>query len=587
MVIPKEILSDFKETYEKAVKLVNEESKNDPPTDPYRSHYAARDILLQMKENLKNSLVSVQAEEADDGVNDFTYQVILAFVCRDLGRIYVFCEELSTGENYLKECLDLVRERKLEPQAVIPYVGAMNELGIVYANRAEYKKSHEYLVDSEKAYKDFKVTEKSALVITDVFGTEEEIEEGKGPEELESLYTLCTFYLAQVYGNLGELEKSAQYCHLTLRRQVEAKSYEPIDFALNSATLSQYFLGQNMFKQARHHLAAATLVMAEHEEKMLTPPDLTDEQKQEIQETFKHRYADVARCWAKYGLHLLSASKNRLFNDDDEKLAEDAKRLKIDANSYLFPDMPLDAYEKRISCEYCLTFDDAKEVYHFVCKWLDIAKEYYTSDNEATEYAKIIKDYAELYLHIAFFEEDPVNQSKMQKRRAKYYEELLELLNPEFYMSICRECWYEAGLAYCSILDIKLDCFKANRTPNPQELNKINQTCQQAIKNFKSFIDSYTDKDGTLKTNIDVDEQRTLLYAHFHLGRLHYKMITPDQNLQYENLNNSLKYYKLFTDECAKLEEASKALQAEIGVCREMVSLLPLKIANVKKRLRK
>lgn len=587
MVIPKEILSDYKEVYEKAIKLVNDESKNDPPTNPYRSHYEAKDLLLQMHDNLKNSLVSIRAEEADDGKDDFTYQVIQAFVCRDLGRINVFCEDPSTGESYLKECLDLVKERKMEAQAIIPYVGAMNELGIVYANRSEYKQAYDLLIESEKTYKDFIASGSKALAITDVFGTEEEIEEGKGPKELESLYTLGTFYMAQVFGHLGELEKSAQYCHLTLRRQLEAKSYEPIDFALNSATLSQYFIGQNMFKQGRHHLAASTLVMDEHEAKMLTVPDLTDKQKQDIQETYKHRYADIARCWAKYGLSLLSASKDRLFNDDDDKLAEDAKRLKIDANSYLFADLPLDTYEKRISCDYCLTFDDAKEVYHFVIKYLDIAKEYYTPENEATEYAKIIKDYAELYLHIAFFEEDPVNQSKMQKRRAKYYEDLLELLNPVFYMAICRECWYGAGLAYCAILDIKLDCFKANRTANPQELHKINHVCQQAINNFKSYVNSYTDKQGAFKTNIDVEEQRTVLYAHFHMGRLHYKMITPDQNLQLENLSNSLKYYKIFTDECAKLEEAAKSLQAELGVCREMVNLLPLKIANVKKRLGK
>ncbi|XP_005183489.1 KIF-binding protein [Musca domestica] len=587
MVIPKEILSDYKEIYEKAFKLVNDESKNDPPTDPYRSHYAARDLLLQMKENLKNELVSVQAEEADDGTDDFTYKVLQSFVCRDLGRIYVFCEEPSTGEKCLQDCLNLVQDRKLEPPAIIPYMGAMNEMGIIYANRTEYKKSFEYLAEAEKSYKEFMQTKKSPLAITDVFGTADEIEPGKGLKELESLYTLCSFYLAQVYGHLGELEKSAQYCHMTLRRQVEAKSYEPIDFALNAATLSQYFIGQNMFKQARHHLAAATLVMSEHEATMLTPPNLTEEQKADIQETFKHRYADVARCWAKYGLALLSASKDRLFNDDETKLAEDAKRLKINENAYLFADFPLDTYEKRITCDYCLTFDDAKEVYHFVIKWLDIAKEHYKPDTDATEYAKIINDFAELYQHIAFFEEDPVNQSKMQKRRAKYYEELLELLNPTFYLSICRESWYGAGLAYSAILDIKLDLLKASRTPNPQELGKINQVCQQAIKNFKSYIESYTEKDGSWKPNMDVEEQRTVLYAHFHVGRLHYKIITPDQNLQLENLSNSLKYYKTFIDECSKLEEPAKALQAEVGVCREMVNLLPMKIANVKKRLAK
>lgn len=265
----------------------------------------------------------------------------------------------------------------------------------------------------------------------------------------------------------------------------------------------------------------------------------------------------------------------------------DARRLKLDANSYLFPNMELDAYEKRITCDYCLTFEDAKEVYHFITKWLDIAKEHYKPDTDATEYAKIIKDFAEVYQHIAFFEENPVNQSKMQKRRAKYYEDLLELLNPVFYMAICRECWYGAGLAYCAILDIKLDCLKANRSPNPQELGKINQVCQQAITNFKSYINSYTEKDGSWKPNLDVETQRTVLYAHFHLGRLYFKMITPDHNLQLENLSNSLKYYKTFTEECGKQEEAGKLLQAEVGVCREMINLLPLKIASVKKRIGK
>ncbi|KAL9924711.1 KIF-binding protein [Glossina fuscipes] len=589
MVIPKEILTDYKEIYEKAVKLVNEESKNDPADDPYKSHYTARNLLLEMKEMLKNSLVSVLAEEADDGKDDLVYQVIQAFVCRDLGRIYLFTEETSLGENSLRECIDLIKGKKTRPESIIAYMGAVNELGIAYANRMEYKQSLELLSEVETCYREFNKSENKPMSITDIFGTPEEIEVDKGTNEFESLYTLCCFYLAQVYGHLGELEKSAQYCHMTLKRQYSAQNYEPIDFALNSATLSQYFIGQNMFKEARHHLAAATLIIAEYESKIShTDNSISEQEFQDLQETFKHRYADVARCWSKYGLSLLASSKERLFNDDDEKLVTDAKNLQIDSNRYCFPpDMPLENYESRISCDYCLTFDDAKEVYHFVIKWLDQAKEYYKPDTEASEYAKIIKDFADLYEQMAFFEEDPSNQSKMQKRRAKYYEELLELLNPSFYLNICRECWYGAGLSYCAILDIKLDCFKSTASPNPQELHKINQVCQNAIKHFKSFIQSYTEKDGSIKANIDVDEQKTWLYSHFHLGRLHYKMITPDQKLQLENLSNSLKYYKAFTEECVKLAEASKSLQAEIGVCREMVNLLPIKMSKVRKRLEK
>ena len=227
---------------------------------------------------------------------------------------------VTTGEQYLKDCIELTEPHKLKPAAVIPYIGALNELGIVYANGLKYKEAYEVLMNSEQTFNEFKATDGVAMSITDVFGTPEEIETGKGSDELEKLYTLCTFYMAQVYGHLGELEKSATYCHKTLRRQMELKSYEPIDFALNAATLSQYFIGQDMYKEARHHLAAATLVMAEHEAKMITP-EMNETTIAEVKETFKHRYADLARCWAKYGLALLTASKERLYNDDDEKLA--------------------------------------------------------------------------------------------------------------------------------------------------------------------------------------------------------------------------------------------------------------------------
>ena len=35
-------------------------------------------------------------------------------------------------------------------------------------------------------------------------------------------------------------------------------------------------------------------------------------------EAYQYRYADVARCWAKYGLDILSSSKDRLMDDKDE-----------------------------------------------------------------------------------------------------------------------------------------------------------------------------------------------------------------------------------------------------------------------------
>lgn len=43
-----------------------------------------------------------------------------------------------------------------------------------------------------------------------------------------------------------------------------------IEWALNSATLAQFFMEQNAFRQARHHLAAASHVLDKHEQELQT-----------------------------------------------------------------------------------------------------------------------------------------------------------------------------------------------------------------------------------------------------------------------------------------------------------------------------
>lgn len=58
----------------------------------------------------------------------------------------------------------------------------------------------------------------------------------------EKVYTHTLYYLAQVYQHLEMTEKAAQYCHTTLKRQLEYSGYYPIEWALNAAILSQYYL---------------------------------------------------------------------------------------------------------------------------------------------------------------------------------------------------------------------------------------------------------------------------------------------------------------------------------------------------------
>lgn len=457
-------------------------------------------------------------------------------------------------------------------------------MGILWSTRQDHGESKKYLLRAESLYKEFKGLGIPPLTISDMFGTE--IEKGKGDVSLEKVHTLTLYYLAQVFGQEGDLDTSAHYCHLTLKRQLEFKDYEAIDWALNAATLSQYYFSKNSLKQSRHLLSAAQYMIDKHSSSLEENQELTEEQKNSQLETLSHRSADVTRCWAKYAIYILSTSHDRLMQDKEDE--EGKTSLKPTENCEIFENLDLSLYERQITDDFVLTFEDAKEVFFIAQNWLNKAKEYYTVDHEATEYSKIVQDYASLYKYMALFEDDLSNQSKLQKRRADQLEALVAALNPTYYLNVCREVWYELGLVYSVMLDIKLDLL-GNQTmhvrPAPHALQKINLLCSKSIEKFKQFTDSYRDKDGQIPENLDIEELQPILFTYFHVGRLYYKYITPDKNLQLENIGNSLKFYDLFVKSCDKHEDLGNRMKGELGVCREMTSLLPLKIAKLKEEI--
>lgn len=324
MTISKEQLSDYKEKYEKAENLVEVDSKHDPPTEPYRSHYQAMDILVEMQNNLKNLLNDLPNDDEDDRR---LLLYILGFLYKDTGRICVWTQELSNGESYLMKSIELLEPYKMNVECVNAYLGALNQIGIIWSNRNDAQKSKEYLDQADKLFKDFKASSSASVPFTiyDIFGSKDKIERGKGLDQMEQTHTLTLYYLAQILGTLGDLHKSAVLCHRTLQRQLEFNDYEHVDWALNSATLSQYFFQNNRNAESRHHLAASSYIMGKYESQMLQP-EMTDDERGAVLEAFNHRSADINRCWAKYGLNLLSESRNRLMTDDDDDDDGDADK---------------------------------------------------------------------------------------------------------------------------------------------------------------------------------------------------------------------------------------------------------------------
>lgn len=238
--IQQDLLLNLQEKYEKARKLLDEESKTDPPTEPYRSKYKAQGILNEMKSTIINHL--------DSNEGSIRLRAMLGAVWLNLGISSIDTEELSTGEEQLTKCIEVLDNYAMYPECIIVIINALNQLGILWSHRDKPEQSQQYLEKAEKLYYDYLSqhgNNKTSISSGDLFGMSGKIEEGDAM--LEKTHTLTLYYLAQIYGALNEPLRSAIYCHTTLNRQLESKDYDPIDWALNAATLSQFFATHNGF----------------------------------------------------------------------------------------------------------------------------------------------------------------------------------------------------------------------------------------------------------------------------------------------------------------------------------------------------
>ncbi|KPI92917.1 KIF1-binding protein-like [Papilio xuthus] len=587
----KEIINDFKENYGKVRKLLDEDSKNDPENEPYASKYKAKAILL----NMYVSLPTISQSQSEDSIDKVKLDAMMGTVLLNIGIIDMETEELTASENVLVEAEKLLTPNATKPEVVRTLINVYNHLGILWSNRGEQEKAKEYLVKAKDLYENFKCTLQIPLAIEQIINNAGET---TADDFLlfEKAHTLTLYYLAQVFWALKQNLKAAIYYYVTLRRQLQYSDYEPIDWALNSATLSQYFAEQNGFFQSRHLLAASSTILEQHEQN-LQAVESNEEAHLAKLETFKHRSADVARCWAKYCLLLMSASKARLM-DDAERLEDaitDMSNLNLedtenicggDIKNINFPELDVSKYENKVTDKFLLMYQDAREVFLNCQSWLNKAKEYYKLDSLASDYIKLTQDSSQSYAYLAFFEEDDERRAKMHKRRVDMLEELVKEINPVYYLQYCRQLWYELGEVYSEILNIKLDKVnKSSEKPSPHALKKINMLCEKSIENYDHFLNSIKDKNGKLPRKLEYDVIRPVVSAYAYMGRNSMKRIALDKSMQLSNIKKSYESYQAVVDICKSDEEAASMMKEEYSLCKEMVQILPIKIKKLETEL--
>ena len=437
---------------------------------------------------------------------------------------------------------------------------------------------------SEKLYTDYKELKVQAPTDYKSFWIAESAHNGNDIEEnsklFESLHTHTLYYLAQAYGIRGDTKTSSKYCHVTLARQMSTKQYEPLDWSLNCATLSQYYVTQDQYNFARYCLACAELVNKEVFTKLEEMEFADQNDRERTKEKMFKSEADVFRCWAKYGLNLLKSAYSTLSGEEDDKEKVSSDSLDEghkDFKELRFKDLEVSVYEERVTDKLPTNYEEAKTLYQFSIKCLDKAKEFYKLDGFVTAYVEIVQDLSQLYKCLSFFDNSFDNRCKMHKRRIDMLNAVLVELNPQHFLVICRQLTFEIAETYSEMANLKKAIIEENPSKfSASSVKKINHLLMQSVKYYQGFVDSYQ-KEGKLPDKFEDDDVRGILMCHFYMARLNSKYNTNDKQIKLSFLEKEKKNYEFIVNYCDKHSHGASVFESELSITREMLGLFHAK----------
>ena len=498
-----EIVKEFVE----AERLTTEESPQDPPEEPYRSLYAARELLSALHTKLESCSVEGRSEE--------DYSVLCACLQLHLALNYLNTEEQPRGEELLHTCVQGVEGVASKVKTASLCLEAYNQLGIVWGNWGEQQKALEYLLKAKAVYESHIALPPPITDSQWLAGREESDQERE--KTFEGLHTHTLFYLAQVFGHLNQPKQSALYCQQTLCRQMETREYDALEWSISCATLSQYYLNSENYQQARHCLAAASHVLQRFSD------EGTGLERDGMREKMTQAEGDVARCWTKYCRSLLQSSRDRM---DGTTSREDKPTQKL----FRFESLEVADLESEVSAELVDSCKAAQNVFLFGQRKIEESKQFYSLEELASGYVEVVQDHSLLYKLLACFDTDIANQCRLHKRRIDMLSATLSELNPQHYLAACRQLTFELAEVHAEMASLKI--VRASDSPSAQAVAKINRLLHSAIDHFQRFVETFREKSGELPAQSDPELLRPIMSAQLSCGRLYTQIISPSKARQ-------------------------------------------------------
>ena len=198
-------------------------AQSDPEEAPYTSRYAAAGIQDSL---IKSALTfSEDAEHMQIEINDraVSFHTIVGRLLIRKGLALIETDLLSEAEKAFREGL-ISLDAGQPCQDMCFQMAALNNIGILYCNRQDFDEALKHLSEVEKIYQN---VSPSNLLVTQGLNRVEDQSEHEAEVWFEELFTLALFYLAQVYQKKQDENRAANYCAMTLSRQLRFGTPSP------------------------------------------------------------------------------------------------------------------------------------------------------------------------------------------------------------------------------------------------------------------------------------------------------------------------------------------------------------------------
>lgn len=446
----------------------------------------------------------------------------------------------------------------------------LNMLGILWSGRGSLKKAIVYLKAAKLLYEE---SDKEERIKKQFFF--------KG--DIESVHTHNLYYLAQVYGHLGDATLSAQYCRETLNRQYlrgMSDVDQILDWVKNCMGISDFYLVTTQLKRSMLALLSAekvffeSVILKEAKELIKTQMEKGDpieddtlfERLVEMESDLHRRLAAVDTSILKrayerqltlmnareMGVELDDGDFEEVEGDDDNGAAVAATalaktsgeegekeetvftKLSSEASTELFEGIIVE--QRPYLCLFDInSFDEARCVFMRANKHLDAAKKHFVLDGYVTDHVQILQAQSRLYHYLAQFENDQKRRLAMENRRQSMLSPLIEQLNRISYEGLHKEISYELGEICFTQLEIKLNKLRGKSLNNivdgrylkKAEVSNCNEYSRLALAYFSHYTSFYT-RNGN--DNSSVTNETRPKYDKMKLNELAYAACTdPDE----------------------------------------------------------